>query len=138
MTPSNKPPLVHHVALNVDDFDKSKQFYTELMALLGRDVALDFPGMYIGYDNCSFGLTKNRTEHPPTPTHLAFSATSNDQVDAFYNKAIALGARCNGKPGLRTEYAPTYYAAFFHDFDGHNIEIVYIGNPDEYNYHDKK
>ena len=30
----------------------------------------------------------------------------------------------NGKPGLRTDYAPNYYAAFLIDLDGNNIEAV--------------
>jgi hypothetical protein len=34
------------------------------------------------------------------------------------------GGKDNGKPGLRKEYHPTYYGAFIHDPDGHNIEAV--------------
>ncbi len=30
----------------------------------------------------------------------------------------------NGKPGLRADYHPDYYAAFVTDPDGHNIEAV--------------
>ena len=30
----------------------------------------------------------------------------------------------NGKPGLRSDYGPTYYAAFPIDPDGNNIEAV--------------
>jgi predicted lactoylglutathione lyase len=47
-------------------------------------------------------------------------------VDEFYKMALELGGKCNGKPGLRTQYAPTYYAAFVYDFDGNNIEIVHL------------
>lgn len=42
----------------------------------------------------------------------------------MYNKAIELGAKDNGKPGLRPDYHPNYYAAFFLDPDGHRIEAV--------------
>ncbi|CAO3619075.1 unnamed protein product [Cunninghamella blakesleeana] len=130
-------PLVHHVSVSVRDFEKNKEFYKELMALLGREVFLDIPGQYIGFDNSAFGVGKSKIDHPQS-IHIAFAATSNEQVDAFYNKAISLGATCNGKPGLRPHYCPTYYAAFFYDFEGNNIEIVHIGNPGEYNYDDKK
>jgi hypothetical protein len=34
------------------------------------------------------------------------------------------GAKCNGPPGLRTNYTPTYYAAYFLDLEGNNIEVV--------------
>ncbi|MGH7949581.1 MAG: VOC family protein, partial [Candidatus Binataceae bacterium] len=30
-------------------------------------------------------------------------------------------------PGLRTQYHPTYYGAFVHDPDGHNVEAVCHG-----------
>ena len=32
--------------------------------------------------------------------------------------------RDNGKPGLRKDYSPTYYAAFLLDPDGNNVEAV--------------
>lgn len=36
----------------------------------------------------------------------------------------AAGAKDNGAPGLRTDYAPNYYAAFLLDADGNNVEAV--------------
>ena len=35
------------------------------------------------------------------------------------------GGTCNGKPGLRTEYHPGYYAAFVKSPAGFNIETVF-------------
>ncbi len=34
------------------------------------------------------------------------------------------GFACNGPPGLRSHYAPNYYAAFLLDPDGNNIEVL--------------
>jgi hypothetical protein len=45
-------------------------------------------------------------------------------VDAFHAAALAAGGRDNGRPGLRENYGPTYYAAFAYDPDGNNIEAV--------------
>jgi catechol 2,3-dioxygenase-like lactoylglutathione lyase family enzyme len=59
-----------------------------------------------------------------TGTHIAFAAPDRSAVDAFYEAAIAAGGRDNGAPGLRPQYAPTYYGAFVLDPDGHNIEAV--------------
>ena len=33
----------------------------------------------------------------------------------------------NGRPGLRTHYGPSYYAAFVVDLDGHRLEAVHNG-----------
>ena len=57
-------------------------------------------------------------------THVSFIADNRAQVDAFYEAAIAAGAKDNGPPGIRAHYHPNYYGAFVHDLDGHNIEAV--------------
>ena len=56
--------------------------------------------------------------------HIAFVAENREQVDQFYEAAIAAGAKDNGKPGIREEYHLNYYGAFVLDPDGHNIEAV--------------
>ncbi|CAO3595122.1 unnamed protein product [Absidia cylindrospora] len=117
--------LVHHFAINVKDLARSKAFYTPLMKLLGADISFEVPDRYCGYANNAFGLGQDSTGHP-SQIHIAFSANSQAQVDEFHKKALELGGKCNGKPGLRTQYAPTYYAAFVHDADGNNIEVVHL------------
>ncbi len=63
----------------------------------------------------------------PVKTHIAFAASSKEQVDGFYNEALKAGGQDNGEPGTRDNYGPHYYAAFVLDPDGHNIEVVYRG-----------
>jgi predicted lactoylglutathione lyase len=58
------------------------------------------------------------------PTHLAFEAKNQQEVEAFYKAALDAGAADNGGPGYR-DYWPGYYAAFVYDRDGHNIEAVW-------------
>ena len=43
-------------------------------------------------------------------------------VGAFHRAALAAGGRDNGKPGLREDYGPNYFAAFVVDPDGYRIE----------------
>jgi len=56
--------------------------------------------------------------------HVALRAGSREAVERFYAEGLKAGARDNGRPGLRTDYSPTYYAAFLLDADGNNIEAV--------------
>jgi predicted lactoylglutathione lyase len=56
--------------------------------------------------------------------HVAFTATSRAQVDAFYKAAMAAGGSDNGPPGIREYYHPNYYGAFVLDPDGNNVEAV--------------
>ena len=56
--------------------------------------------------------------------HLAFSAKSRALVDRFHRAALEAGGIENGPPGLRSDYSASYYAAFVHDPDGNNVEVV--------------
>ena len=65
-----------------------------------------------------------QTSEKPAQLHLAFTATSRQQVDDFHRAALAAGGRDNGPPGLRPHYHASYYAAFIIAPDGHNLEAV--------------
>ena len=58
--------------------------------------------------------------------HFCFVAEDRKAVDAFHAAALRSGGKDNGKPGLRADYSPTYYAAFIIDPDGYRIE-AYCG-----------
>jgi hypothetical protein len=58
------------------------------------------------------------------PHCFCFNASTHAAVDAFYSEALRAGGTDNGRPGLRLQYGPTYYAAFVIDPDGHPIEAV--------------
>jgi catechol 2,3-dioxygenase-like lactoylglutathione lyase family enzyme len=117
-----------HVAISTADYAKSLAFYEAALAPLGIKTHMKFEGeegnvaglgsdqpfLWIGDGGA---LTGGRV-------HIALSAESRAQVDAFYAAAMAAGARDNGPPGLRPHYHATYYAAFVYDPDGHNIEAV--------------
>jgi catechol 2,3-dioxygenase-like lactoylglutathione lyase family enzyme len=67
------------------------------------------------------------TTHPVPPDdrsglHICFTAPDRAAVDGFHNAALKAGGRDNGKPGLRADYGPNYYAAFAVDPDGYRIE----------------
>src|SRR3954470_13876290 len=126
-------PLIDHVTLMVSDFARSKAFYDKALAPLGVKCIVEFgkaagygrekkPDFWIGQGPTSFQTTEQLTTI--TPTHLAFTARSRDEVDAFYTSALAAGARDFGKPGIREIYHPHYYGAFVLDPDGHNVEAV--------------
>jgi catechol 2,3-dioxygenase-like lactoylglutathione lyase family enzyme len=56
--------------------------------------------------------------------HLAVRVDHREEVDAFYAAALRAGGVDNGAPGPRPDYGPSYYAAFVHDPEGNNIEVV--------------
>lgn len=61
---------------------------------------------------------------PGSGVHVAFRAADHAAVDRFHAAGLAAGGRDNGAPGLRLDYAPSYYAAFLLDPDGNNVEAA--------------
>jgi catechol 2,3-dioxygenase-like lactoylglutathione lyase family enzyme len=111
--------MLDHIGIPVSDVARSKQFFVAALAPLGYKVITDFgeavgigPDLWIGKGQ------------PGSALHIAVSAPERGLVDAFYRAAIAAGGRDNGKPGIRAQYHPNYYAAFVYDPDGNNIEVV--------------
>jgi catechol 2,3-dioxygenase-like lactoylglutathione lyase family enzyme len=119
--------MFDHVEYQVQSFAQSLKFYSSCLPRLGYQL------LFANEKNKVFGFGSGEwtglllSEGTPTTPklHIAFKATSEDQVNEFYQSAIANGGKCNGAPGYRTDYGPGYYAAFVIDPDGHNVEALY-------------
>ena len=109
--------MYDHIGLHVVELEASAKFYEAALAPLG-----------LVRDGTGFGP-------PGAPAlwlqvgkagavHVAFRAPTRAAVDEFHRRGLAAGGRDHGKPGVRADYAPTYYAAFLIDPDGHNVEAV--------------
>lgn len=117
--------MIAHTSLHVRDYQRSKDFYIGVLATLGYTQNMEFDEAAGFNDGKNTDLWISKSEHEIDPGHVAFEAKSKAEVDAFYKKALDLGAKDNGAPGYRTDYWPGYYAAYVYDPDGHNIEAVY-------------
>ncbi|HGM5858296.1 VOC family protein [Serratia marcescens] len=119
--------MFDHVKFGVSDFALSKAFFLHALAPLGvKIVAEGEPGygVELCHDRGNVSLCLFQTDEKPAHLHLAFAASSREQVDAFYHAALNAGGKDNGAPGLRPNYHAHYYAAFVIGPDGHNIEAV--------------
>ncbi len=115
-------PLFDHVQLHVRDVAESVRFYETVLEPLG------IPLVYVGEEVAEFpnlGLVSGRP--PSGPGHIAFRATSEEQVQAFHRAGVEAGYRDNGPPGVRPQYYGRYYAAYVLDPDDNNVEAVYRG-----------
>ncbi len=124
--------MIAHAGLVVTSYEKAKSFYTSILAPIGYKPHMDLPEYnVIGFSDTvhsSFWITQN--EHP-SPLHIAFAARSKDAVEEFYTLALKAGGTDNGAPGYRTNYSPGYYAAFIHDADKNNVEVVWYDESKE-------
>jgi catechol 2,3-dioxygenase-like lactoylglutathione lyase family enzyme len=116
--------MFDHLGMGVTDYEASKSFFLAALQPLGVAIVMEGPfGLGLGsHGKPSLWLTQVPEE--PTPLHIAFTASTRQQVDEFHRAALAVGARDNGAPGLRPHYHPDYYGAFVIGPDGHNIEAV--------------
>jgi catechol 2,3-dioxygenase-like lactoylglutathione lyase family enzyme len=122
--------MIDHIGFSVSDYTRAKAFYEKALSPLGYVLIMEVqqdendapaagfgangkPDFWIGGEG---GLNK--------PVHIAITAKDRASVDAFYQAAIAAGAKDNGAPGIRAHYHPNYYGAFVRDADGNNIEAV--------------
>ena len=117
--------MFDHVVFGVSDYEASKAFYLKALEPLGLAVVLEGPlGVEMSPKGSKASLCLFQTAEKPAHLHLAFTAGTRQQVDAFHRAALAAGGKDNGAPGLRPQYHAHYYAAFVIDPDGHNIELV--------------
>ena len=125
--------MIAHASVAVNEYAKSKELYTKMLAPLGYALTMDLPEFNAGgfTEGGKMDFWIGQSEHAGG-VHIAFNANSKAMVDAFHAAALAAGAADNGAPGYRANYSPGYYAAFVHDLGGNNIEVVWMdpaGNP---------
>ena len=118
--------MIDHVTLAVSDLQRSKLFYEKAFAPLRYRLAFGEDGRFWAFDidDGLFEIQQSPTPAPLTRVHVALRVRSQADVEAFYQAALAAGAKDNGAPGPRQHYTPTYYAAFILDPDGYNIEAM--------------
>jgi catechol 2,3-dioxygenase-like lactoylglutathione lyase family enzyme len=108
--------MFDHVTIRVSDRAASRAFYE---TLLGEPT-------YAGeeFDEWKdFSLTQADGENPVSRhLHLAFAASSREEVDAFWRRGVDAGYESDGEPGLRPQYHPDYYGGFLLDPDGISVE----------------
>ncbi|MCV7087245.1 VOC family protein [Mycolicibacter hiberniae] len=121
--------MMDHVGINCADYAKSQKFYDAVLEVLGYSRQLDVgPALGYGRDGKpTFWIadaTAGDATGPNREVHVAFSAVDREQVRAFYDTAVRLGAEVLHAPRLWPEYHPAYYGAFVRDPDGNNVEAV--------------
>jgi catechol 2,3-dioxygenase-like lactoylglutathione lyase family enzyme len=116
--------MFDHLNLPVSNYEASKRFYETVLAPLGHTLIMEHAISGGGFGSSGKPSFWIKQGAPTARVHVAFTANNRASVDEFYTTAISAGAACNGPPGLRPEYHPTYYGAFVLDPDGNNIEAV--------------
>ncbi|MBV8613014.1 MAG: VOC family protein [Acetobacteraceae bacterium] len=124
--------MLDHVSIGVRDIAAARRFYDAALAPLGYAcLSRDETSLGYGRDAAAFWVLASSHPVPAdarSGLHICFAAPTRQSVEAFHAGALGAGGRDNGKPGLRPEYDPVYYAAFVVDPDGYRVE-AHCGQP---------
>lgn len=125
--------MFSHVFMSVTDFDRALTFYSAVMDSLGiqaRFCERDKPwaGWHsAGGERPLFVICQPYDGQPHEPGNgqmVAFMAVDRQAVRTAHQTALAHGGQCEGPPGLRPQYHPHYYGAYFRDPDGNKIGVA--------------
>jgi catechol 2,3-dioxygenase-like lactoylglutathione lyase family enzyme len=125
--------MLDHIGIQVQDVEKSLDFYLRTFAAIGMREAMRFPvGESFVVGLAGPGSPPDFWLVPPggpetRELHVAFRAPDRAAVDAVHAAAVAAGAEVLHAPREWPEYHPGYYGVFLRDLDGHNVEAVHHG-----------
>lgn len=126
--------MFSHIGLGVNNIEVSRSFYDGVMEVLGCNChsSSDTWAGYgrpsdktTGEDSLWIGVPIN--DQPATygnGTYVAINASDRTMVDRAYHMAISLGGVDEGKPGIRAQAHPNFYAAYVRDLDGNKLSFV--------------
>ncbi len=122
--------MFSHVYLGINDFERGFAFYAPLCALLGLELRFRDPdAAWAGWNGPGAGRPLLLIGRPfdggkavaGNGQMTALLAPSRQTVDACHRLALELGGSGEGSPGLRPQYHPHYYGAYFRDPDGNKL-----------------
>jgi catechol 2,3-dioxygenase-like lactoylglutathione lyase family enzyme len=125
--------MFSHIFVSVSDFDRAFRFYEPVMASLGVELRWsDQNKPWAGWHSSGsarpyFVICKpyNGQQHAPgNGQMIAFTAATRNAVRDVYATALSYGGSSEGEPGLRPEYHPNYYGAYFRDPDGNKFCVA--------------
>jgi catechol 2,3-dioxygenase-like lactoylglutathione lyase family enzyme len=112
-----------HVTLRASDRAESERFYAVVLEALGCSRTYSDDDLAEWND---FSLCQATRSHPATRRlHIAFAASSREQVHAFWQAGTMAGFLDDGRPGPRPRYGDDYYGGFLRDPDGNSVEAVH-------------
>jgi len=122
--------MIGYVTIGVNDMEKAKAYWSELLAPLGARIVADMGriallGTEPGQPMLAVCIPWD--EKDPAPGNgnmIAFLAGSRENVDKLYAKALELGGSDEGPPGER---GPTFYGGYFRDPDGNKAVFFHSG-----------
>jgi catechol 2,3-dioxygenase-like lactoylglutathione lyase family enzyme len=126
--------MIGYVTIGTNNIERARAFYDALLGTIGAKRVMEREdGMTMWSTEWGAGLAITRpydggTALPGNGIMVALVVESRNTVDALYRKALTLGGRDEGLPGLRGPEGPrAFYAAYFRDLDNNKLCVFRMG-----------
>jgi predicted lactoylglutathione lyase len=127
--------MIGYVTVGSNDLEKARNFYDKLMPSIGASRIMEFGDNFTMYGTSmgepGFAVCKPYDGNAATAGNgnmASIACDSRGKVDALYAKAMELGGKCEGPPGVRGEEGDqAFYGAYFRDLDGNKLAAFCIG-----------
>ncbi|MDT9000875.1 VOC family protein [Paucibacter sp. APW11] len=122
--------MIGYTTLGTNDLPRASAFYDALFAVIGAKRLMEFErgiAWGVAMDKPGFGVMLPFDGQPASVGNgvmIALVVDSQDKVQALHAKALALGGKDEGAPGLR---GGGFYAAYFRDLDGNKLNAFCMG-----------
>jgi predicted lactoylglutathione lyase len=130
--------MIGYVTVGSNDLEKARNFYDDLMPTIGAGRIMEFGDNFTmygtGMGKPGFAVCKPYNGDAATAGNGNMASIASDsraKVDALHAKAMELGGKCEGPPGVRGEEGErAFYGAYFRDLDGNKLAAFCIGPAD--------
>jgi len=122
--------MIGYTTLGTNDLDRACVFYDGLFGSIGEKRIMEIDNFVVwgtSMEQPGFSVTRPFDGSPATVGNgvmIALQLPSAEAVDAFYAKAMELGASDEGAPGDRGD---GFYAGYFRDLDGNKLNAFFMG-----------
>ncbi|MCR9135841.1 MAG: VOC family protein [Alphaproteobacteria bacterium] len=120
--------MISYLMLGTNDLNRSGAFYDQLLGEMGAKRAYSadtYIAWGFGKGKTLLSVTRPYDGQPAAPGNgvmVALSVDGPKEVDRLYALALELGARDEGKPGMRGN---GFYAGYFRDPDGNKLNFFH-------------
>lgn len=118
--------MIGYITVGTNDMQGATRFYDALLAELGASRVMEgdrFVAWSTAPDHPAFSVIvpyDGKAATAGNGSMVAFAVDSRQTVDRVHRKALELGGRDEGAPGLRMD---NFYAAYFRDLEGNKLNV---------------
>ena len=124
--------MIGYSTIGTNNMEKAAAFYDALLGTLGAKRTWDMESCKawaVAPGQPGFAISTPYDGQPATVGNgvmIALAMKDRAAVDAFYAKAIELGASDEGAPGPRGGDDSPFYAGYFRDLDGNKLNAFHM------------